>query len=142
MESFTENVPADWNAVGRVASETARGRVHSGNSAVSLYNESTLSQTVAIEGGCFYELSFFGHGEGANVGVTATVTFLTADDSEIGLEIFVLPGDIPTGNRQYAFYNGITTRAPLGTTKAEITFAVTSTGGQYLDLDDVSFKVA
>ncbi|MCL1904245.1 MAG: hypothetical protein FWF94_07500 [Oscillospiraceae bacterium] len=141
MEMFDGNVPTAWTAVGRVLRETARGRVHSGNSAVAIYNDAALSQIVPIEGGCFYELSFFGHGEGANVGLTATVTFLSADDSEVGLEIFVLHGDIPTSNRQFSFYNGITTRAPIGAIKAEIAFSVTSNGEQNLILDDVSFSV-
>jgi len=140
-EDFANMIPADWIATGRVSQDTARNRVHSGISSAALYNEATLSQIVPIEGGCFYKLSFFGHGEGALVGVTATVTFISASGNETGLEIVIRPGDLPNSSGDFAHYRGITTRAPENAESAEIKFAVTSAGGQYLDLDDVSFSV-
>jgi len=144
MESFTDNIPTGWTTTTpeRVSQDTARGRVHSGDSAAALTNGADLSQVVPVNGGCFYELSFFGHGEGALVGVTATVTFLSAAGSTIGLQIIVNRGDMPNSSRDFGYYRAITTQAPAGATSARITFVVTSQGGQYLDLDDVSFSVA
>jgi len=142
MESFTGNIPDGWTSATPelVFRETAPGRVHSGNSAAVLTNGADLSQIVAVNAGCFYELSFFAHAEGDLVGVTATVTFLSAVGSTVGLEIIVNQGNMPPAVRQFGFYRGITTAAPTGATAAEITFVETSAGGQYLDLDDVSFS--
>jgi len=143
MELFTQNIPTGWTTTTpeRVSQDTARGHIHSGNSSVALANGADLSQIVPVNGGCFYELAFFGHGEGALVGVTATVTFISAEADTVGLRITVNPQDVPTGNRSFQFYRGITTAAPLDAEDAKISFSVTSTGGQYLDLDDVSFSV-
>lgn len=141
MELFNDNIPDRWSATGRVSQETARGRVHSGDSAAALYDGAVLSQTVLVEGGCFYELSFSGHGEGALVEVIAAVTFICDENRITGLEITVRQGDLPNSTRDFGFYRGITIKAPICSIAAEITFIVTSSGGQYLDLDDVSFSV-
>jgi len=138
-EIIAERVPSAWEATGRVVQDTARGRVHSGDSSVAMYNGSTLTQTIPIEGGCFYEFSFFGHGEGNLVGMTATVTFLPPVTN--GLTITIRQGDLPNSTGDFSYYRGLTTQSPATATEAIIHFAVTSNGGQYLDLDDVSFSV-
>ena len=143
MELFTGNVPTDWNTTtpGAISHITQQGRVHSGESAVAITDEGNLSQIVPVNEGCFYELSFFGHGEGALVGVTATVTFITGTGSTVGLTITVRQQDIPNSNRDFGYYRGITIQAPAGTEMAEIRFSVTANGNQHLVLDDVSFSV-
>ena len=143
MEEFSTNIPTDWTTTtpSGISQVTAAGRVHSGDSSVNLTNGANLSQTVHVNAGCFYELSFFAHSEGALVGVTATVTFLSPQGDQVGLEITAKSGYIPNANRDFAYYRGITTAAPAGETSARITFVVTATGGQSLDLDDVSFAI-
>ena len=145
MEQFTLNVPTGWTAApdqNDVSPVTQQGRVHSGNSAVNMTNGVNLSQTVPAEAGCFYQLSFFAHGNGAQVGLIATVTFVTPSGSVNGLTITVQKMDLGDANRQFAYFRGITTKAPAETTSAIINFFVDATGGQSLDLDDVSFSVS
>ena len=138
MEQFVGNIPTGWSTTtpNLISRETASGRVHTGESAVVMPNGSDLSQIVPVQGGCFYKLSFFAHGEGAQVGFTATVTFITGGT---GLEITVRRMDMPSGSREFGYYRGITILAPKGATEAEIKFVVTANGNQYMDLDDVSF---
>jgi hypothetical protein len=109
---------------------------------VNLLNGANLNQTVSVTEGCFYELSFFALGEGANVDVEAVVTFITATGYSEGLRISVEMQDIPTAVRQFAYYRGITDAAPQGAFEAEIVFHVMAEGGQSLLLDDVSFSVS
>jgi len=144
MEQFTGNVPTGWTATptSGVSQVTQQGRVHSGNSAVNLTDGTSLSQTVPVEAGCFYRLSFFARGNGAQVGLTATVTFVTPSGSVNGLTITVRKMDLVDSNRLYAFFQSLTIAAPAGTTSAIITFTVEANGGQSLDLDDVSFSVS
>jgi len=145
MESFTGNIPDNWDTTtsSLISEVTAQGRVHSGNSAVNLADGANLSQTVTpITGGCFYEFSFFGHGEGAQVRVTATVTFVTPTGNLTGATITALMQDIPDGNRAFGYYRVITTAAPANVTSAIISFAVIANGGESLDIDDVSFSLA
>ena len=145
METFTGSVPTGWTAndPDLVEKTDQQGRVHSGNAAVNLEDGAVLTQNVAVEGGCFYALSFFARGEGSQVGVTATVTFLNAQDhATTGLTITVRQQDIPSANREFAHYQGITLAAPADAVKARIRFSVTAGGGQSLDLDDVSFATA
>ena len=144
MELFAGNIPADWTtATPSGVSQTAQqGRVHSGSFAVNLTNGANLSQTVPVKEGCFYELSFFGHGEGSQVGVTAEVVFVTHHGTRTGLTVTVRKQDLTNSNRQFAYFKGITAAAPEGAHEAVITFAVTADGNQSLDLDDVSFTVA
>jgi hypothetical protein len=143
MELFNGNIPVGWetDTPGLIRQETQQGQVHSGEAAVRMNNGADLRQTVPISGGCFYELSFFGHGEGAQVSVRATVTFLTGSAGEVGLIIFVRAMDLPNSNRDFGYFRGITMQAPQSATRAEIRFTVESNGQQYLDLDDVSFSV-
>lgn len=101
-----------------------------------------MSQIVPITGGCFYEFSFFAHGEGGLVGVTASVTFITPPSTEtVGLVITVRQGDMPNSDRDFGFYRGITIAAPVGATSAMIEFSVTTGDAQSMDLDDVSFAL-
>ncbi len=144
MELFTDDIPNGWitTTPDDISEITLQGRVHSGNSSVNLTDGADLSQTIPISEGCFYELSFFAHGEGAQVGLEATVTFLILTDTEVlGLQINVNPQDSSNSNRTFGFYRGITIQAPIGTVGAEIKFAVTAEGNQSLDLDDVSFTI-
>jgi hypothetical protein len=145
MEVFTGTVPTGWTAnnPALVSPVTAQGRVHSGNSAVNLEDEAILSQRITgINPGCFYEFSFFARGEGANVSLTATVTFTTPTGNVPGGTIFVRDQDIINSNRSFAYYRIITSAAPPNVTGAIISFDVEAQGEQSLDLDDVSFSVA
>jgi len=145
MEQFQEDgVPVNWiaNDAERVAPVTAQGRVHSGGSAVNLTNGAVLHQDVAITDGCFFDFSFFAHGEGVQVGIVATVIFINDQGlSQTGLTISIRQQDLTDSNRTFGYYRGITTQAPTGATFARITFAVTANGGQSADIDDVSFSV-
>lgn len=144
MESFTGNVPTGWTTTtpNNISQVTQQGRVHSGNSSVNLTNGANLRQVVPVNAGCFYELSFFAHGEGAQVGLVATVNFITPPNTKTtGLTITVRQQDIPNSNRAFGYYRGFTIAVPAGATTAEILFTVTANGGQSLDLDDVSFAV-
>ena len=143
MDAFTDPVPTSWqvNDDDLSARVTQQGRVHAGQSAVNLMDGAVLTQEVAASCGCFYAFSFFARGEGQQVGLTATLTFLTTGGPVTGLTITVRPQDLPNANREFAYYRGISLQAPAGTTAIRISFRVTATGGQSLDLDDVSLSV-
>lgn len=144
METFTNNIPQGWTTTTAtsVSTVTQLGRVHSGSASVNLAGGGTLRQDVPITGGCYYDFSFFARGEGAQVGVDATVTFINDQGLNVtGLTIHVRDQDIPNDNREFAYYRGITTQAPSNATAARIQFVVTAGGGQSMDLDDVSFSV-
>jgi hypothetical protein len=140
MEDFTGNIPTAWSTTtpNAISIDSESGHVHSGESAVAISNGGILFQTVPINGGCCYELSFFAHGEGSQVGLTVTVTFDTGDE---GLKIIIRKQDLPNSNRDFGYYKGITVRAPDSAAMAVIRFEVNANGNQYLDLDDVSFTV-
>jgi hypothetical protein len=143
MEAFTGTVPTAWtaNASALVSQTTAQGTVHSGNSAVVLQNGAVLSQTIApVTPGCFYEFSFFAQGAGAQVGLTAAVTFLTPGGDVPGGTVLVRQQDLEASNRSWTYFRIITAAAPAGVTGARIAFAVTAEGQQALLLDDVSFS--
>lgn len=144
MENVLNDQPTDWLFINPdgVASVDAQGRVHSGNFAVNIEDESAIYQTIPItNGGCFYNLSFFARGEGAQVSFTATVTFETPNGPVVGGTIFVREQDVPNSNRDFGFYNLITTASPLDTTAITVRFDVSAAGEQSLDLDDVSLSV-
>ena len=70
MEIVIDDKPTGWlfSNPDNITSENSQGRVHSGNWSVNITDDSTLSQVINnIEPGCFYELSFFARGEGAQV---------------------------------------------------------------------------
>lgn len=141
MENRTNNKPSNWDFVNpdNIKSEDSQGRVHSGNWSVNLGDSTTLSQTLNnVEGGCFYELSFFARGEGVKVGLTANVIFITTTGNVLGGTIMVRQQDITNENRDFAYYRVITTAAPMNTTAIKIEFNVNANGEQSLDLDDVS----
>ena len=145
MESFAYGLPTGWSANNKnlVSQVDQQGRVHSGNYSVGLKDGAVLYQEIAVEAGCFHRLSFFARGEGSQVGFTAKVIYLNAQNQATqALLIQVRQQDIVDSNRSFAFYQGITTAAPAGTVKARIEFTVSAHGGQSLDLDDVSFSVA
>lgn len=145
MESFSGTVPTGWSAniATQVSQVTQQGRVHSGNSAVNLEDGTVLSQSVSINGGCYYAFSFFARSEGANAALTATVSFLNAEDVVTdSLTIAIRAQDLPNDNREFAYYRGITGLAPSDTVSVRIRFTVAAQGSQSIDLDDVSLTVA
>jgi len=144
MELFAGNIPANWTTTtpAGISQQTQDGRVHSGDSAVNLTDGANLSQIVPVNPGCFYEFSFFAHGEGSQTEINAAVIFETPGGETLGLNIIARQFDIPNANRQFAYYRGITTAAPEEAYSAVIRFDVTANGGQSIDLDDVSFKVS
>ncbi|MCL2350920.1 MAG: collagen-like protein, partial [Firmicutes bacterium] len=143
MEEYITHIPAYWNSTTRGLISLTRQKecIHSGNYSVNLKDRASLAQTVLIDGGCFYELSFFGHGDGALVAVEATVRFITPSRDQIGLRIAVNQQNIPNADRDFGHYKGITARAPADAYAAEIKFRVQANGNQSLYLDDVSFSI-
>ena len=144
MEVFQNGVPAGWSTGNsqKVSQVTAQGRVHTGTSAVNLTDGGELWQDVPVEGGCYFDFSFFSRGEGAQVAVEATVTFMGAGHpAENGLTISIRSQDLTNDNREFGYYRGITAQAPDWATTARLRFAVTANGSQSADLDDVSFSV-
>ena len=144
MENFTGSVPTGWSAnqSSYVSPVDQQGRVHSGSKAVNLQNGAILYQTIDIESGCHYKLSFFARGEGSQVGFTAKVIYLNAANQPTqALLIQVRQQDLTDSNRAFGYYQGIAITAPADAVKARIEFAVTASSGQSMDLDDVSFSV-
>ena len=141
MEVVANNRPTNWDFTNpsAIISESAQGRVHSGNWSVNMQNDTTLSQRVTVSEGCFYALSFFARGEGAQVGVTASVIFSTPNGDVAGGSLTVRQQDMPNSNRAFGYYRIVTTAAPANATAATITFRVSANGNQSMDLDDVSF---
>ena len=143
MEQFTGSVPTNWNTTNaqKISQVTAQGRVHTGSSAVNLTDGGELWQDIRITGGCYFDFSFFARGEGAQVAIEASVTFMNAQGgSQSGLTISIHSQNLTNDNREFAYYRGITGQAPAGATSARVRFAVTAAGGQSADLDDVSFS--
>ena len=141
MEEVIDNKPTGWLFTNpdNITSENSQGRVHSGNWSVNIGDNSTLSQVINnIEPGCFYELSFFARGEGAQVSLNANVIFITNSGDILGGNIIVRDQDITNSNRDFAYYRLVTQEAPNGTTGIRIEFTVNANGNQSLDLDDVS----
>ena len=141
MEVVIDDKPTGWIFTNpdNITSENSQGRVHSGNWSVNIGDDSTLSQIINnIEAGCFYELSFFARGEGAQVSLNANVIFLTNYGDVLGGNLMVRAQDMTNSNRDFAYYRLITSQAPVGTTGIKIEFIVNANGNQSLDLDDVS----
>lgn len=141
MEEVIDDKPTGWlfSNPDNIESENSQGRVHSGNWSVNIGDDSTLSQVINnIEPGCFYELSFFARGEGAQVSLNANVIFITNNGDVLGGNIMVRAQDITDSNRDFAYYRLITSQAPAGTTGIRIEFIVNANGNQSLDLDNVS----
>lgn len=142
MESFTDDIPTGWTSITptKISKVTQQGRVHSGSSAVNLEDGAILTKTITgITANCFYAFSFFARGEGAQVGLTATVNFLTPSGDVLGGSVTVRQQDMTNDNRDFAYYRVITIAAPTGVTGARIDFLVSANGEQSMDLDDVSF---
>ena len=145
MENRTDNKPSNWTFTNPdgVTSVNSQGRVHSGAWAVNIEDDSAIEQTISATGcGCYYILSFFARGEGSQVGLTATVVFQTTTGPVTGGTITVRQQDITNSNRDFAFYQIVTSAAPCNTTGITIKFLVNAEGNQSLDLDDVSLIVA
>ncbi len=143
MEDIQDDKPTNWifeNEDG-ISSNDAQGRVHSGNYSVNIEDSSSISQRIPISGGCYYRLSFFARGEGSSVGLDASIIFETASGEIDGGNLSIRQQDITNSNRDFAFYQLISDKAPLNTTAIIIKFLVNSSGGQSLDLDDVSLSL-
>ena len=141
MEIVIDDKPTGWlfSNPDNITSENSQGRVHSDNWSVNITDDSTLSQVINnIEPGCFYELSFFARGEGAQVSLNANVIFITNSGDVLGGNLMVRSQDMTNSNRDFAYYRLITSEAPVGTTGIRIEFIVNANGNQSLDLDDVS----
>ena len=141
MEIVIDDKPTRWLFTNPddIISKNSQGRVHSGIWSVNMGNASTLSQTINnIEARCFYELSFFARGEGAQVSLNANVIFITNSGNVLGGNIMVRSQDMTNSNRDFAYYRLITSQAPVGTTGIKIEFIVEANGNQSLDLDNVS----
>lgn len=104
-------------------------------------DDTRLSQTTPIEGGCFYMLSFFARGEGSQVGLTAQVIFITPTGPVSGGTLTVRQQDMVNSNRSFAYYRLVTVAAPAAASSARIEFSVDALGMQSMDLDDVSFLI-
>ena len=144
MESRTNNKPNNWTFTNPngVTSVDIQWRVHSGNWSVNLKNASAIQQTNLITGsGCFYRLSFFARGEGSQVGLTTSVVFETTTGPVDGGTITVRQQDVANSNREFAFYQLVTSASPANVTGITIKFLVSADGEQSLDLDDVSLTV-
>ena len=145
MEDIGNNQPTDWTFTNPdgIISIDSQGRVHSGNWAVNIQNDSVIEQTIPITGcGCFYMLSFFARGEGSQVGFTAELIFETSTGQVSGGTITVRQQDIVNANRNFAYYQLISTEAPCNATAITVKVSVNAQGNQSLDLDDVSLIVA
>jgi hypothetical protein len=142
MEAFTGNIPTGWTSAtpDEISRVTAQGRVHSGTSAVNMEDGGILTQNITgIQPLCYYEFSFFAHAEGARVGLTATVNFLTPGGDVVGGSITVRERDMPNANREFGYYRLYTIAAPADVTGVRIDFSVVAAGNQSVDIDDVSF---
>ncbi|HEX3029651.1 MAG TPA: hypothetical protein VHT34_10200 [Clostridia bacterium] len=146
MEVFTENVPTGWTTTTStlIAQQTDGGRVHSGSSAVNISKGGNLSQAITIptNSPCYYKFSFFANGSGSNVGFTASVTFVTPGGNVNGGSVTVRDTDLVNSSNNFAYFNLITSAAPLTATQAIITFSIPAgEGGQSINFDDVSFGI-
>ena len=145
MENINNNKPSSWiftNPLG-ITSVTSQGRVHSGSWATSIEDKSAIEQTIPVmSDGCFYQLSFFVRGEGSQVGLTASVTFETTTGPVNGGTITLRQQDIINSDRDFGFYQLITSKSPDNTTAVTIKFIVNAEENQSLILDDVSLIVA
>ena len=144
LEAFTDAVPDDWETpvATAIAQTTAEGEVYTGSSALRLLNGGSVSQTVAVTGGEYYELSFYNRNIGTSPAVTATVTFTDGIQSETALVILTVNQNTVDGNAPFAYYRGITAQAPEWATDAAVSFVATAADGEYAILDDVSFSAA
>lgn len=144
METRSNGKPTSWtftNSNG-VTSVTSQGRVHSGAWATNIKSKSAIEQTIPVtNGGCFYQLSFFARGEGSQVGLTVTITFETTTGPVNGGTITIRQQDITNSNRDFAFYQLITSKSPDNITGITIKFLVDADGEQSLDIDDISLII-
>lgn len=144
METVIDNRPVNWNFsnLSGVESIDSQGRVHSGNFSVNISDDTNISQTIDLnEGGCYYRLSFFARGEGAQAGLEADVIFNTTTGPVNGGSIIINDQDINNSNRDFGFYQLVTSAAPNNVTSITIKFIVSASGEQSVDLDDVSLTI-
>ena len=145
MEDFIGDLPVSWNSTTPISIESVdqAGRVHSGNLSVNMQDGSDLYQDVDIKVGCYYILSFFAHGEGQQIGLRATITFLDDQNNQLLTnQLIVREQDLINSNRSFGYFRLVSGAAPSGAVKARVAFYVVAGGGQSMDLDDVSFMVA
>lgn len=145
MEAFTGAIPTGWTTTTptEISQQTAGGLVHSGNSAVNISKGGNLTQLIPIAAAeCYYKLSFFLNASAEGAGFTATVNFETPGGDVFGGSISIRDTDIVNSRDSFAYYRIVTSSAPLTATGARIDFGVPAgTGGQSINLDDVSFGI-
>ena len=145
MDTFDGTVPTGWTSedAALVSRQDTPGRLHTGSSSVALSNGGTLSQDITpTVDGAYYDLSFFANATSADSTLTAAVTFVTGEGSEIGLTLEI-PGDsLPTASGDFGYYRRITTQAPAGTTTVRVAFGAASQTGGTVQIDDVSLTLA
>ena len=145
MELFTGRVPTGWiaNDPDLVSQVTQQSRVHTGDSAVNLQDDAVLSQIHTITGGCHYAFSFFARGEGAQIGIVATLIFENGQGVVTeGLRITIRQEDLPNDNQEFGYYRGFSIAAPVDAVSVQIVFEVNANGSQSADIDDVSLTIA
>jgi len=145
MEVFTNGVPNGWTTTTPtlVSQQTDSGLVHSGSSAVNLAKGAILTQVIPVAAAaCYYKFSFFANASAEGAGIVATVTFETPGGDVAGGSITVRDTDIVNSRDNFAYYRMVTLASPLTATAARIRFAIPAgTGGQSINLDDVSFGI-
>ena len=144
METIANNFPTGWltttpNLINIV---TQQGRVHSGNNAVNLENGAILEPNIPINGSCYYDFSFFAHGEGSQANLIATLIFANTTGLEvIGGQITINSQDMPNSNRSFRYYRTISTLTTANATNILIRFVINTQGSQSIDIDDVSLSI-
>ncbi|RPF49134.1 hypothetical protein EDD70_1974 [Hydrogenoanaerobacterium saccharovorans] len=144
MENFSKNVPIGWTTTTpfAVSIQKSQGRVHSGYASVNLANDAALVQVIQdVKSGCFYELSFFVHGEGSHVGFEVFVIFETDIGDFLGGYLAVRKQDMVDNSRNFAYHKLITSITPNNIKQVRVQFVVSANEGQSMDLDDVTFRV-
>lgn len=143
MENIADGRPTTWTTTtpALIESVSAAGRVHTGDYSTAMQNGAVLEQSVDINGGCYYELSFFANVNGNLVGVTAEVSFVTPSGTTAGARIVVNQQNLTNESGIFAFYKILTVQAPNDATNAIISFTVSAGEDQYAYIDDVSFSV-
>ena len=134
MEDFIDDLPVSWNSTTPVSIESVdqAGRVHSGNLSVNMQDGSDLYQDVDIKVGCYYVLSFFAHGEGQQIGLRATITFLDDQNNQLLTnQLIVREQDLINSNRSFGYFRLVSGAAPSGAVKARVAFYVVAGGGNH-----------
>lgn len=138
MEHFCDDVPKHWESTKdcKISKQEECGKVHSGDSAVSIAAGGDLFQIVHdVEPCYYYEFCFFAQ---SNVAFTACVTFLTSHGGcYADKTISVRQGDAVCPG--FGYYRVLTDEAPCNTVAVKIEFKAACGSEGTLTIDDVSF---